>query len=256
MIYHYKNIPIYYETFGKGPAVVLLHGFLESSTMWQPLLPYFTEHKTVVTIDFPGHGKSGVIAGIHTMELMAEVVNEILQHIHIASATFLGHSMGGYVALAYTELFPGKVDALYLLNSSSLADSVEKKNNRNRALKVIDQNPNAYISMAISNLIAETSRKNFSEEIEGLKNEAYTFPVDGIKAAIKGMRDRKDRTQVLKNFTKEKYVILAEEDPILPFQEAKTLAESCGAAVKIIEGGHMSLIENRIGVVNYLLLTL
>ncbi len=256
MVYHFKNISIYYEIQGEGPAVVLLHGFLESSTMWQPLLPFLSETKTVISIDFPGHGQSGVIAETHSMELMAEVVNEILLQLQIKSATFVGHSMGGYVALAYTELFSGKVDALYLLNSNPLADSVEKKNNRNRALKVIDQNPNAYISMAISNLIAETSRKNFSEEIEGLKNEAYTFPVDGIKAAIKGMRDRKNRTAVLKNFQRKKHVILAEEDPILPFREAKTLAENYGAAVKIIEGGHMSLIENRKAVTNYLLLTL
>jgi pimeloyl-ACP methyl ester carboxylesterase len=160
--------------------------------------------------------------------------------------------MGGYVALAYAEIFPEKVEKLILLNSTPIADSEERKENRNRALKVIDQNPQAYISMAIGNLFAETSREKFASEIEVLKNEAYSFPVEGIKAAIKGMRDRKDRTEVLTGFKKGKYMILAEDDPILPILEAKKIAEQCGCSVKIIEGGHMSMIENRDSVVDYL----
>ena len=110
MTFHYKNIPIHYKTFGNGPGIVLLHGFLESATMWKSLIPQLSKNKFVITIDFPGHGKSGVISEIHTMELMAEVVNELLLHLQISSATFIGHSMGGYVSLAFTELFPEKVE--------------------------------------------------------------------------------------------------------------------------------------------------
>jgi pimeloyl-ACP methyl ester carboxylesterase len=252
MTFYYKNVTIHYEAFGKGPAIFLLHGFLESSTMWNPLIQEFSKKNTLVTIDFPGHGKSGVIAETLSMELMAEVVNEVMQNLQISTATLMGHSMGGYVALAYAELFPEKVEKLILLNSTPIADSEERKENRNRALKVIDQNPQAYISMAIGNLFAETSREKFASEIEVLKNEAYSFPVEGIKAAIKGMRDRKDRSEVLTDFKKGKYMILAEDDPILPILEAKKIAEQCGCSVKIIEGGHMSMIENRDSVVDYL----
>ncbi len=252
MIYPYKNIPIYYETFGKGSAIVLLHGFLESSTMWKPVIPKLSKNNTVVTIDFPGHGKSDIISEIHTMELIAEVVDEILKHLQIPSATFIGHSMGGYIVLAYAEMFSEKVEKLILLNSTPVADSEEKKKTRNRALKVIDQNPQAYINMAIGNLFAETSRGKFSSEIETLKAEAYSFPVEGIKAAIKGMRDRKDRTEVLKSFNKAKHMILAEEDPILPLLETKLVAEKCNVSLKIIGGGHISMIENRDSVVKYL----
>lgn len=243
MIYHYQNIPIFYETFGHGPAVVLLHGFLESSTMWKPFIPKLSENNTIIVLDFPGHGRSGVVSDTHSMELMAEVVNDILQHLQITSATFTGHSMGGYVVLAYAEMFPEKVKKLILLNSTPAADSEERKETRNRALKVIDQNPKAYISIAIGNLFAETSRDKFATEIEALKEEAFSLPVEGIKAAIKGMRDRKDRAQVLKNFAREKHMVLAKEDPILSFSETKKLAVECGVSVKIIEGGHMSTIE-------------
>lgn len=252
MTYHFKKIPIHYETYGKGPAIVLLHGFLESSTMWKPLIPQLSESNFAITIDLPGHGKSSVISETHSMELMAEVVNEMMQKLEIASATFVGHSMGGYVALAYTEMFSDNVEKLILLNSTPTADTEERKENRDRALKVIDQNPQAYISMAIGNLFAESSREKFATEIEALKTEAYSFPREGIKAAIRGMRDRKDRTEVLTDFKKGKYTILAEEDPILPILEAKKIAEQCGCSVKIIEGGHMSLIENLDFVANYL----
>ena len=244
MTYHFKNNPIHFETYGKGSAVVLLHGFLESSTMWKPLLPELSKNHFVITIDFPGHGKSDVISEVHSMELMAEVVNEILQNLQIPSATFIGHSMGGYVALAFAEMFQEKIEKLILLNSTPAADAEERKENRNRALKVIDQNPQAFLSMAIGNLFAETSRKKFSSEIEALKTEAFSFPVEGIKATIKGMRDRKDRTDFLKNFSKEKYLILSEQDPILPVIETKELAEKCNASVIIIDGGHISVVEN------------
>ncbi|MEM0517882.1 alpha/beta fold hydrolase [Aequorivita flava] len=252
MTFNFKNTRIHYEVFGEGPAVVLLHGFLESSTTWKPLISQLSEHNTVITLDFPGHGNSGVLAQSFTMEIMATVIAQLLLRLNISTATFIGHSMGGYIALAYAELFSENIEKLVLLNSSPAADSEARKNNRNRALKVIDKSPKAYISMAISNLIAETSREKYSAEINQLKAEAYTFPVEGIKAAIKGMRDRKDRTEVLKNFGKEKHVLLAADDPILPVLEVKELAENCNATVKVIAGGHMSLIENKDSVAKYL----
>lgn len=224
--------------------MVLLHGFLESSKMWDPLLSELSENRQVITIDLPGLGESGVIAETHSMEVMAEVVDAILKHLKISSATFIGHSMGGYVTMAYAEMYPDKVEKIVLLNSTSIADSEEKKETRNRALKIIDRSPNAYISMAIVNWAGENSREKFSKEIEISKNLAYTFPVKGIKAALKGMRDRKDRTEVLKAFPREKYMFLAEDDPIILVQDSLKLAKKCGVKTKVVDGGHLSVIEN------------
>lgn len=252
MILHYKNTAIHFDTYGQGPAIILLHGFLESSSMWKPLLPQLSQHNFLITLDFPGHGKSEVISEIHSMELMAEVVDHLLKHLEVTSATFIGHSMGGYVTMAYAEMFPKKMDKLILLNSTPSADSKKRKVNRNHGLKVIDQNPSAFISMAITNLFAEGSREKFSAEIYSLKRDANSFPLDGIKAAIKGMRDRKDRTEVLKNFNKEKYSILSEEDPLLTIEKTKKLAERCNAKTIIIGGGHHSTYENLEGVLTSL----
>lgn len=254
MTLDYKNNQIHYEVYGQGTTLVLLHGFLESSIMWKPLLPELAKHNFVITLDLPGHGNSDDIANIHSMELMAEVVNELLKHLQIPSATFVGHSMGGYITLAFAELFPKKIQKLVLLNSTPAADSEERKENRDRALKVIEKNPSAFISMAITNLFAETSRQKFSSEINSLKKEANSFPLEGIKAAIKGMRDRKDRTEILKSFSKEKYSILSEKDPLLLIEETKSLAESCNTKVITIGGGHHSTYENLNGVLKSLAL--
>src|SRR5690554_2956116 len=159
--------------------MVLLHGFLESSKMWDPLLPELSKDRKIITIDLPGLGESGVISEIHSMELMAEVIDSVLNHLQIASATFVGHSMGGYVTLAYAEMFPDRVEKIVLLNSTPIADSEERKEIRGRALKIIDRNSRAYISMAIANWAGETSRSKFMEEIEHYRNLAYGFPVNG-----------------------------------------------------------------------------
>jgi len=224
--------------------MVLLHGFLESSRMWIPLIPELSKTVRIVIIDLPGMGESGVISENHSMELMAEVVAMGLDHLQVRTAIMVGHSMGGYVTLAYAEMFPERVEKIVLLNSTPIADSEERINIRNRALKILDRSPRAYISNAIGNWAGETSREKFSAEIETSKSLALTFPIEGIKAGLRGMRDRKDRTEVLRNFPREKFMLLGKEDPIIAVQESLELAKQCGVKAKVVEGGHLSVIEN------------
>lgn len=224
--------------------MVLLHGFLESSKMWDPLLPELSKDRKIITIDLPGLGESGVISEIHSMELMAEVTDSVLNHLQIASATFVGHSMGGYVTLAYAEMFPDRVEKIILLNSTTIADSEERKVIRDRSIETINRNANAYISMAIANWVGKSSREKFSEEIENSKNLAYAFPVEGIKAALRGMRDRKDRTQILKDFPREKQMLLAKDDSLISVQDTLKIAADCGVKTKVVAGGHLSVIES------------
>lgn len=249
----FKNKQIHYTIYGKGPTIIFLHGFLESSTMWDYLIPIFSLHHTTICIDLPGHGKSGIWSEIHTMEFMAELVKFVLQSLDIKTATLIGHSMGGYVAMAYLELFPKDVESLILINSSPQADSEERKANRNRTIKLISSHPKAYIHMAIGNLIAADSREKFPVEIEKLKLEACSFPIEGLQAAIRGMRDRKDRTEILRNFQGKKLMILSKEDPILPLEATKEMANYAKTEVREIDGGHMSMIENPEAIKNLLI---
>ena len=249
MILNYNNSSIYYKVQGNGPALVLLHGFLESSEMWDSLVPLLTKNHTVISIDLPGHGRSGCIADIHTMELMAEVVHTVVKANNFKTATLVGHSMGGYVALAYTDIYQGEVDKLILMNSTSAADSVIRKQNRDRALSVFLKNSNLFISMSVNSLFVENTHDLYVLDILKMKNEASLFPSKGISAAILGMRDRADRTSVLKNFSKEKIMVSGIDDPIVPFTTSKALASLTKTQLIKVSGGHMSLIENFEGIV-------
>jgi len=229
---------------GEGPPLVLLHGFLERSTIWFRLIPEWSKQRKVIAIDLPGHGKSGCLAETHTMELMAEVVVSLLKDISIESASFVGHSMGGYVLLAIAERYHALVDQLYLLNSTTRADSPERLENRTRALQVISENKKLFIQTAINTLFTQQAREQFPSEIATLKEQAFTFSVAGIAAMIRGMMERKDRTTVLRQFRRKKHIICGDADPIVPFSESKMIAYETNSELKILNGGHMSWLEN------------
>ena len=105
----YKNITIDYTATGKGTAVVLLHGFLENQTMWQYLAPVLATKYRVITIDLLGHGNTDCLGYVHTMEDQADMVHHVLHELKIRKSVLIGHSMGGYVALAFAELYPDNV---------------------------------------------------------------------------------------------------------------------------------------------------
>ena len=244
MIYHFKGVPVFYQVVGQGPPLVLLHGFLERSTIWFRMVPELMKRNTIVSLDLPGHGKSGILDDTHSMELMAEVVVSLLKELKITRTGIVGHSMGGYVLLAIVELYPSIVDELFLLNSTSLADSPERLHNRKRALKVISENKKLFVQTAIPNLFTEQSRQSFPTEIATLKEEASTFRTDGISAMVRGMMIRKDRTETLRAFSRKKVIICGKDDPIVPLSDSKWIAAATNSEIKTLDGGHMSWLEN------------
>jgi len=244
MIYHYNETPIFYTISGKGPCLVLLHGFLESSTMWSQLVPVLSLNRTVLTIDLPGHGKSGCLASTHTMEMMASVLHSLLDHLQIEKLSIIGHSMGGYVGLAFLETHGDNVAGFTLLNSTTKKDTLEQKRNRDRGARIVSENKKAFIGNIMNLLFIERSHRNYTSEIAQLKKEAMGFSKEGIIAAIQGMRDRPDRTKVFQNFKGEKTIICGDEDPVVPFSISKEIAAATNSQLKVLNGGHMSWIEN------------
>ena len=118
MIIDYKNIKIHYTVSGAGKTIVLLHGFLETSSMWKDLEPEFARTHQVVCIDLLGHGQTDSLGYVHAMEDMADAVFAVLRHLKIKNAKVIGHSMGGYVALALAEQQPQLFEGLCLMNST------------------------------------------------------------------------------------------------------------------------------------------
>src|SRR5690606_24365984 len=169
MIINFKGTTVYYQDEGQGSTVVLLHGFLENSSVWDSVKASLVKRYRVISIDLLGHGKSGCIGYVHTMEQMAEAVKTVLQWLKLRRVSFIGHSMGGYVALAYAEAYPDEVKGLVLANSTARADSQERKDSRDRAIELVKKDHKTFVRMGISNLFRPKNRSIFAEEIKVLK---------------------------------------------------------------------------------------
>ncbi|PDS25619.1 alpha/beta fold hydrolase [Flavobacterium branchiophilum] len=252
--FNYKNTAISYTLSGRGPAIVLLHGFLENQSIWHFHAVNLSFLHTVITIDLLGHGQSECLGYIHTMEENAAMVIELLKHLEIEKAHFVGHSMGGYVVLAIADLMPQWVKSLVLLNSTALPDSEERQQNRNRAIQLIKKDCPTYISMCIHNLFSEKTRSHFTAAIEQLKVEALQTPVQGIIASLEGMKIRKDRVFILKEKNYKKLIILGQNDSVLPIEEQKKSLKNTFTKMVVLEGGHVSFIENKLELLDALVL--
>jgi pimeloyl-ACP methyl ester carboxylesterase len=241
----YKNTRISFTDFGSGNTVVLLHGFLENQKMWNAFLPEWSKKFRIITLDLLGHGETECMGYVHTMENNADVVHAVLSELRLRKAILVGHSMGGYVALAFAELYPEMVKGLVLLNSTSRADSEERKTNRDRAIKAVKQSFQNFISLSISNLFSEENRERLTKIIDDVKNEALTTPLQGVVAALEGMKTRKDRQFLLKDVTYPKLLILGKKDPVLNYEDTKTQVDDTTVELVSFADGHMSHIENK-----------
>jgi pimeloyl-ACP methyl ester carboxylesterase len=245
MTLKFKGVNINYSSFGKGTALVLLHGFLENKTMWKPFIPSFSKRHQVITLDLLGHGKTGCIGTVHTMEDMADAVKAVLNELKIKNSIIVGHSMGGYVALAYAEKNPNEVKGLCLMNSTAQADSKEKKINRDRAILAVQKSKNSFVRISITNLFRPKNRSIFSKEIKQVKAEALKISTEGIVAALAGMKIRKGRTKLFQELRCIKMMIIGKRDPVLDYDSL--LDQTMNIDIKVVEfpDGHMSHIENK-----------
>lgn len=241
----HKNTKIHFTDTGKGTTIVLLHGFLENHTMWDYFIPVLSKKNRIIAIDLLGHGATDCLGYIHTMEDMADVVHTVLQELHIKKAVLIGHSMGGYVALSFAEMYPENMKGLVLLNSTAIEDSDERKHNRDRAVKAVKHNYTNFIGLSIGNLFSPDNREKLQTEIEQVKKEALKTPLQGIVAALEGMKIRKNREALLHLATHPTLLILGKKDPVLNYDE--TIEQIKDTTVQLVHfpDGHMSHIENK-----------
>lgn len=241
----FKNSSISFSDIGKGSAVVLLHGFLENSTMWDDVVPVLSKTNRIIVIDLLGHGKTECLGYVHSMEIMAEAVHEVLKSLRIRRFSLIGHSMGGYVALAYAEKYPEKIKGFCLMNSTSLPDDEDRKFLRARANKMVQNNFQNMVRMSFTNLFGEKSRLTYKPEMESALQEALQTPIQGYIAGQEGMRIRPNRIAVLKENSFNKLIIIGKKDPVLVYEQSVEEAKEVNAKTVVFEDGHMSHIENK-----------
>lgn len=242
--FSYRDVLFEADDYDKGSIILFLHGFLENKTMWQFIVPELPKSYRKICLDLPGHGASGNLSYLHSMEDMAEVIKALLTHIKAKRVILCGHSMGGYVALAFAEKYPDMVKGLILMNSTAQADSEERKKGRNQAIGLAKQNLSTYIRMAIPMLFRSKNRRIYQEAIRRVKKEALKTSLQGVIAALEGMKHRPDREHVL-HFRQFPILVIASNcDPVIPIAKLKEQIDNSGIESVVLENGHMSHIED------------
>ncbi len=246
MVLNYKKAAVFYTdtATSNGTTIVLLHGFLENASMWNEISSELSKRNRIVTIDLLGHGRSDCLGYLHSMELFSETVEAVLKQLRIRKCIVIGHSLGGYVALAFAERNPQKIKGLCLLNATSNEDDQERKQLRTRANMMIQNNFTNMVRMSFTNLFSEVSRVNYADEIKNGLDEALKTSVQGYIAGQEGMKLRPNRNHVLAKNDFKKMIITGRKDPVLDIQKSIEEAEKTNSKLIIFPDGHMSHIEN------------
>ena len=238
---------LHYQVFGEGPLTVYLHGYLESSTMWEPLNLHEIPG-TKVLIDLPGHGKSPLSdqSEVPSIKFMADEVARVISEINPTQYRVIGHSMGGYVALELAANTPkgiSKPSHITLLNSNCWSDTEAKQADRLRVARIAYTGKGLFINEAIPNLFARP--EDFQKEIEALKREAKAMTSEAIAYTALAMRTRTDYTfWVLENPSKVRFIHGA-LDRLVSVEELqqRLMPQADQAAPEIIilpNAGHMA----------------
>ena len=203
-------------------CVVLLHGYLESLLVWEEFVPLLYKRVRVVTLDLPGHGISEIRGEAHTMEFLADTVADGMRALGIERFTVVGHSMGGYAALALLERHPEMLEGIVLLSSTPDADTPEKAENRRREIALVRAGKkDALARVAPDAGFAPENRRRMADAIEDLWEQVFITEDDGIIALLNGMIERPDRNALLQQSTVPQLFILGRKDGYIPAEAAE-----------------------------------
>ena len=246
MFFSYKGSRISFSDSGKGAVIVLLHGYLESSEVWNGFKDKLASEFRVVTVDLPGHGLSDIYKETHSMEFMATVVKDLLDSLSIKKGFITGHSLGGYVALAFLELFPDYLSGYCLFHSHPLPDSPEAIEKRIREIMIVKAGKKHLMYPDnVTKMFAPSNIEKYSEALERLKEIASQIPGEGIIAVLNGMRQRPSRIGVMEEGRVPCLWILGMMDSYIPYEliQTKVNLPTNARVVVLKKSGHLGFIE-------------
>ena len=245
--FHGKTIRYIKEGNG-APVIFLLHGYLETLEVWHELAKSLSKHFTVIRMDIPGHGESEVIGETHSMELLAEAVHSVLQNENVSSFTLVGHSLGGYVSLAFLEAFPNLLNGLVLFHSHPFADAEPVKENREQEIGIVQKGEKRVIVHTnIPKMFANENLQTYQDKIENMRREAMNIPGEGIIAKQKGMIIRKDRSELLQNSVLPFMLIAGKKDNYINYDQVipRIPLPAGGELITLDQSGHIGFVEER-----------
>ena len=236
---------INYVIKGRGEAVILLHGFLENHSIWNEFAEELSSNYQVIAIDLPGFGKSTASGRVNSMSFMAEAVNAVLEQELVEKCILVGHSMGGYVTLAFARKFQDKLAGIVLFHSQAASDDEQGKINRDRTVKIVKSDHGSFIHEFVPTLFCEEMVSQYSDQIEVLKAHSLNTPVTAITAALEGMRDREDSLNLLAELTIPVFFIVGKKDSKIPLNKImEQISIPANSEALIVDNvGHMGFIE-------------
>ncbi len=242
----YKSKNIFYTDYGSGDIVVLVHGYLESSEVWGEFAEQLIKKYRVLSVDLPGNGKSDLYDEEYTMCFMAGAVKSVLDNEKAERVVIAGHSLGGYVTLAFVENYPDMVRGYILFHSHPLADTEEIMIHRNREIDVVRSGKKDVIyPVNVSKMFADVNLEKLSSHVERSKSIASQQTPEGIISVLQGMTGRKNREDVVTSGIAPMLYILGKMDNYIPWDYAiKHLKTgSAGEVITLYHSGHMGFIE-------------
>ncbi len=241
----FKKIKVHYNDSGKGRVIVLLHGFLGSNEIWSEFIKKLSKKFRIIAIDFPGHGETPAIGYYHSMELLAQCIKTVLNNVGVWRYVIAGHSMGGYAALAFAELYPENVSGLCLFHSNSYPDLKEKKKERERIIHLVKKEHKHYVSEVIISLFAPENLEKNKTDIEKAKQIASIVSKQSIINCLEGMKDRKNRDLILKLAEYPILFIIGKKDSVINYETMYPQIGLCKypKVLMLEDAGHMGFYE-------------
>ncbi len=237
-----NGIQLAYERRGKGTPLVLLHGYPLDHHLWDEVAPLLEDTFDLILPDLRGFGESSTVDSFYAMEDFASDVAGLLDQLGIRQTAIAGHSMGGYVALAFARLFSQRVRGLGLVSSQAAADSPERKEARyNSAAEVADKGIGSVVESMAPKFTSHKKLQAFARQsMERQPPAAYI-------GALKAMAERVDSTSLLSSFLFPVVLIHGDSDQLIPIDRAREVKAILPQAylVEIHGAGHMPMMENK-----------
>lgn len=233
-------VDLFVEEYGQGTPVVFLHGYPLDRSIWLPVAHLLEDKGRIILPDLRGYGQSPDGDGPHSMRLYAEDIVKLLDRMGLEKVVLLGHSMGGYAALAFARAYPQRLAGLGLIATQADADTPEKRQARLlTAGKVRKRGIQQAINGMASKLTKDELLQKQLDELMG-KIKAET-----ASASLRAMAERPDATPWLPGIKVPALVIAGGEDQIIPKAKADTLVKLLGKSwmVEIPTAGHMPMLE-------------
>jgi len=249
----FQNKKIFYREEGEGPPVMLLHGFGEDGNLWNHQIKSLSKNYYLIIPDLPGSGQSEMLEGKCTIEDYAEVVKAIADKAIFQNKkknnlqfTLIGHSMGGYITLAFAQKYPELLNAFGLFHSSAFADDEAKIATRRKGIQFIKKNGSeAFLKTSASNLFSENTKEKKPQLITKLLNIGKEISPQALIQYYEAMILRPDRTSVLESFSKPVLFMIGKYDNAVPLNAS---LQQCHlpaiSTIHILQNsGHMGMWE-------------